>query len=385
MINVAGDERKSRDARHRLIAWGVTLSIVGLLPLRAVLGPPHMLADWLTFYSAGRLAGTHALSDPSLFRAFQHTHGIQTTATAIFPYPPAVAYAYAPGSHLSIFASFYVNAVVMLACAAGAGLAGARIFNLPASLGIVASLAWAPIGDAVTIGQNAPLGVLLATLAIGGLAAQRPLLTAIPIGLLLYKPTFALPLLGLLLIRRRWRECVVVVAMAAVWYLLSVAATGGDSAWPLHQARAIAAYYRADALFNAHQTLSLPSLVQSIGAPLPLAIGSAVALLALALPGLTRQGATEAGAAACMIGLAISPHAYAYDAVMLLPMLLLLVAQAPEPLRTRAAFVIYLLPAIPYVGTWLRLLAVIVLGLAAAWIWKRSLGPLLAPRAGAGA
>lgn len=370
---------------HRLIAWGVTLTIMGLVPLRVVLGPPHVLADWLIFYSAGKLAGTRALADPSLFQAFQHAHGFSTGATTIFPYPPAYAYAYVPLSHLSIFGSFAANAAAMLACAVIAGFVGARVFGLPVPLGVVGSLAWAPIGVSITIGQNAPLGVLLAILAIAGLAARRPYHAAIPIGLLLYKPTFALPLVGLLVIRRRWRECAIVVAMAAGWYLLSVLATAGDVAWPLHYARSIASYYHADALFNAPHTVSLAANLQWLGAPLAVTIGSAITLLVLAIPGLARRPALEAGSAACMIGLAVSPHAYAYDAAMLLPVLLLLGSRVEEPLRTRAAFAVYLLPAIPYVGTWLRLLAVIVLGLAAAWVWKRSLGLLLTSHAGEGA
>ncbi|TAM85510.1 DUF2029 domain-containing protein [bacterium] len=368
--------------RHRLVAWGITLMIVGLVPLRIVLGPPHVLADWLTFYTAGKLAGTHALVDPRLFLAFQHAHGFRTD---IFPYPPAFAYIYVPLSRLPVLLSFVVNAVVMLGCAFSAGAIGARLFALPKPLAILASLAWTPIGVSITIGQNAPLGVLLAILAIGGLAAQRPLATAIPLGLLLYKPTYALPLIGLLVIRRRWRELGIVAAMAAGWYLLSVVATGGDLAWPLHYAHSIASYYHADALFNAPHTVSLPGILLQLGAPLAIAVGSAIALLVLAIPGLARRPALEAGSAACMIGLAVSPHAYAYDAAMLLPMLLLLGSRLKEPLRTRAAFVVYILPAIPYVGTSLKLLAVIVLGLAAAWVWKRSLGLCLPAHAGEGA
>ncbi|TAM76121.1 DUF2029 domain-containing protein [bacterium] len=366
---------------RRLIAWGITLTIVGLVPLRIVLGPPHVLADWLTFYTAGKLAGTHALVDPRLFLAFQHAHGFHTD---IFPYPPAFAYVYVPLSRLPVLVSFSINAAIMLGCAALAGAAASRIFSLSIPLSILASLAWMPIGVSITIGQNAPLGALLAILAIGGLAAQRTFRTAIPIGLLLYKPTFALPLVGLLVIRRRWRELGIVVAMATGWYLLSVLATAGDIAWPLHYARSIASYYHADALFNAPHTVSLPGILQWLGAPLALTIGSAVVLLVLAIPGLARRPALEAGAAACMIGLAVSPHAYIYDAVMLLPMLLL-GGRVAEPLRTRAAFFVYLLPAIPYVGTWLKLLAVIVLGLATAWVWNRSLSLCLPAHAGEGA
>lgn len=354
---------------RRLVEWGVVLAIVGLVPLRAVLGPPHLVGDWMTFYAAGALAGTRALIDPSAFLAYLHAHGLKPST---FPYPPAFAYLYAPLAHLSILGSFAVNAIVMLGCAVAAGIVGSRIFPISMPLAILASLAWAPIGASITIGQNAALGLLLAMLAIGGLATERPILAAVPIGLALYKPTYALPLIGLLVIRRRWRELGIVAVVATLWYALSVLATAGDFAWPVQYAQMITAYYHADFLLNAFHTVSLPGTLERFGVSPIVAVAAALILLVCALPGLARCSAREAGAAACVIGLAVSPHAYAYDAAMALPMLLYGGAVS-EPLRTRATASIYVLAAIPYPFARFSIETEIVLALALVWVWMRSL------------
>ena len=123
----------------------------------------------------------------------------------------------APFAALPLDLSFWVHTAIMLVCAIAAGAVGARAFGLPRGVGVLSTLAWAPITGSIAIGQNVPLALLLASLAILGLIAERPpgsrggRLTAAAIGLLLYKPTLALPLAGLLVLRARWTDVAIVV------------------------------------------------------------------------------------------------------------------------------------------------------------------------------
>src|SRR6185369_8550161 len=114
-----------------------------------------------------------------------------------FPYPPAAAFALVPFALLPLDVSFWVHAVVMLLCAVAAGRLGARVFGLQHRVGILSTLAWAPVTGAIVIGQNTPLALLLATLSIGALVAGRDVVAGGWLGALLYKPTLAAPLAGL--------------------------------------------------------------------------------------------------------------------------------------------------------------------------------------------
>ena len=126
---------------------------------------------------------------------------------------------------------------------------------------------WPPVVYAAAIiGQNAPFGVLLAQVAIAGIARRSLALTAVPLGLLLYKPTYALPLIGVLLLRAPLREIGIVAAMGAGWYVASVAATGGDWGWPAEWAGLIARYAPGDLSVNAVFVVSVPGLLARVGA-----------------------------------------------------------------------------------------------------------------------
>ena len=83
------------------------------------------------------------------------------------------------------------------------------------------------------MGQNASLALVLALWAIDALRRDRALEAGLACGLMMYKPTLALPLIGLLVLRVRWRELVVVAAVLVAAYFVGVAAAAGDWQWPL--------------------------------------------------------------------------------------------------------------------------------------------------------
>ena len=83
-------------------------------------------------------------------------------------------------------------------------------------------------------------------------------------GVLLLKPTIALPFVVLLLVRREWKACGVVAVCAVVWYLGSVAASAGDWNWIPPYLAIVHSLYNTDlgALYNG---ITLPMILVRLG------------------------------------------------------------------------------------------------------------------------
>ena len=194
-----------------------------------------------------------------------------------------------------------------------------------------------------------------------------------PLGLLLYKPTYALPLIAVLLLRARLRELGAVVVIGAGWYVVSAAATGGDWGWPAEWAALIARYAPGDLSVNAAFVVSLPALLARTGAGVP-AIAVVVVLTAFAVAvAVRRAGSVEAASAACLAGVALSPHALAYDAALALPMIAFAASQLAEPARTRLLLALFTVAPLFFVSPLLHFdpLAVVVIGGTCAWLYMR--------------
>jgi glycosyl transferase family 87 len=342
--------------RSFLAVWSV--SVAAAIAACSAWSIAHGAGDWRVFVAAGSLAGTPALLDPP--EAWQS-----------FFYLPGAAWALVPFARLPLGLSFGLNAAIMLACAAAAGAMASRTYALPRTTAVATFALWSPVVYAAAIiGQNAPLGLLLAQLSIAGMATRSVALTAIPIGLLLYKPTYALPLIGLLIVRARMRELTVVGALAVGWYAFSVAATGGNWNWPSAWVHLLARFAAGDFAMNAPFAVSLPALLIRAGADVPIVAACAVVVALAAATVLRRVSAVEAGSAACLVGLALSPHAWAYDAVLALPMIGYTAAALDEPARTRFLLALALAAPLFFVSRSLGFdpLALIVVGGTFAWL-----------------
>ena len=306
----------------------------------------------------------------------------------MFPYLPASALFLWPLAQLPLALTFWLWAIAMLASALLAARIAVRVFGLsvPAALG--STLAWAPVTGAIVIGQNTPFGLLLAMLAMEGLTAGHSS-RALGVdgrpsgagstgsgagstgsgagragvgprsgdgvragarragafgGLLLYKPTLGLPLVGLMVLRGRWRALAVVAVVAAGWYIGGVAASGGNAGWPRTWLDTILGYVGQDAAVNADKAVSVPGLIARLPIPTMLVVAASVAIVALAIPRLMAAPIAEAAAGACLIGVAASPHAWGYDAVFVLPIIWWALAGGiMEPWRTRLIAAAYVL------------------------------------------
>ncbi|HXO17483.1 MAG TPA: glycosyltransferase 87 family protein, partial [Candidatus Dormibacteraeota bacterium] len=200
------------------------------------------------------------------------------------------------------------------------------------------------------------------------------------IGLLMYKPSIAAPFLIVLVARREWRSLAVAAACAACWYLLSVPAAGGDWAWPKTYVAELGAYYTPDFLSNAANAVSLPGLLARFGVPSAIAIGAGVAVLAACLPRLVRVGSVEALSITSALAVALSPHAWRYEPVMLLPAIFYAMRIVPQPAITWlvvAAYVIADVSILDLPGLTWNVLIVVVLFWTALVVAKASPLPRL--------
>jgi Glycosyltransferase family 87 len=359
----------------RVRLWGVALAVLGLVPIDTAL--VNGGSDWSAFWSAGATVGTQDLVDGARHSAWQMAHGV---AVDYWRYPPAVAYAFAPVSNLPIWLGFVIQALLMLALVAVAGVLMARIFELPVPVTLLLAFAWTPAAASAAIGQNATLAVVLALWAIDALRRNEHVEVGLAVGLLMYKPTLGLFLLGLLVLRGRWRSLGVAAGVCAVGYLLSVAAGAGDWAWPISWWSGMQPWLAPDLVRNADKAVSLPGMIGRLpGVPLWLPITCGGAAVLLSLRGLVRAPIVEAACAACLLTMFAGPRVWGYEAGLLLPILAWAIAGGlTEPWRTRLVVV-----AIPMGLFWLVSaytvvsgVAIVVVAATAMWLWRwRPFGP----------
>ena len=198
-----------RIAPRRFWLWAIGLSAMSAILV--IGGPFNGWVDFPQFWYAGKLVGSPDLLDPARQGAWELAHGFTPWE---FLYPPGTAWLYLPLQGLPIAAAFWVHAAVIGLIAVAAGFVGARAFDLDPRVALVATLAWTPTLAAAASGQNAPLAMLFALTAIYGLRNDRQVLAGLAVGAMLYKPTLALPMFALLLLRRQWTALIVAMAVA---------------------------------------------------------------------------------------------------------------------------------------------------------------------------
>jgi hypothetical protein len=345
------------------------VAVLGLLPSAYVLARGG--GDWSVFWSAGATVGSSNLANAANHTAWQAAHGV---TEQFWYYPPAFAYAFAPFTGLPLWLGYIVHAVLMLGLVATAGLLAARSFRISDQAGLLLALAWTPATASINMGNPAPLATVLTLWMIYALSRDREFEAGLALGLLIYKPTLGLPLLAFFVLRRRWRVVAVGSAAVAAWYLLSVAATAGDWAWPVNWWNDSPPWLAADLAANAQKAISLPGLLVRLpGFPTWLAYLAGAALGVAALRGLIRAPLLEATAAACLLTLADGPRIWVYEAGLLLPIFAWAAGGGlPEPWRTRLIVI-----GVPLGLLWFLSAATVVSGVAVIvsialglWLWR---------------
>jgi hypothetical protein len=357
----------------RLLWFGI--AVFGFLPIVSALN--NQWNDWSPFWAAGGTVGTPALMNATLHTAWQVSRGVPSD---YWRYPPAFAFAYWPASLFQVGPTFVANTAVMLALLGVSGVLMARIFELPRGFALRLAFAWTPALAAVDMGQNMPLAIVLALWAIDGLRRDSQIEVGLACGLLMYKPELGVFLLGLLVLRARWRAVAVAVALMAAWYIVSVLASAGDWGWPVTWWNGIQPWLAHDFAFNADKTVSVPGLLARLGVlPSWLCYLTGAGIVLLALRGLVRAPVIEAASATFLLALVAGPRVWSYEAGLMLPILAWTAAGGvAEPWRTRL-----ILLAVPIGLLWIVSPLTVVSGVAVAanaamvmWLWRwRPVGP----------
>ncbi len=365
-------EPTSRQLGDRASLYGVALIILTLIPWFAFTWTPGH-NDWQAFRAAGATVGTPNLLDPHHHFAWQIAHDLTPQA---FVYPPAVAWLFAPAAHLTYVDGFHLNVIAMFAVCIAAGLVAARTYRIKSGIAIILVLAWAPATSAAFQGQFTPVAMLLAVLAAFAMSNDRWLLLGLAVGLLLYKPSDGLAFVVLLLARREWRALAVVAALCVVWYFASVAATAGDWNWPIHYLQMLHGYYGSDLSGNIVKVISLPTILMRLGTSATLSMIAALILLILCAALLARIEKLEAASMTPLIGLAVSVHAWSYEAAIAIPAVFWAITHVADPWRARIVATAYGIASlwVFYVVIGFEPLAIVVLGGTLLWIARYGMG-----------
>jgi hypothetical protein len=260
----------------------------------------------------------------------------------------------------------------MVCLTLAAAVLASRIYRMSSKLTIFMTLAWWPLTIAVCLGQNSPLALFLATAVIFALVNDRQTLLGVAVGAAFYKPTVALPLLVLLLSFKQWKALGIVLVSLGVWFMLSVAATH-DWLWPTTYFQTLGELYRVDRVVDGDYSISVPGVLIHMG--LSPAIGWCMGLVMLlaTIPIVARTSRLEAATMMPLLGLAASPHAYGYDALLALPMLWL---AASRTSLARVVFVVsnYLIAPFYLLSRRLHFdaLAILVIVPAITWVLFKS-------------
>ena len=306
--------------------------------------------DYPAFYAAGRLVTSDMRVEMyDATRQAEMQAGLFPTddldGLLYFAYPPHTAIAYVPLSHLPYRVSYALHTLLML----GALVAALQLVRPMVSvvdrhfeLVAIASVAFYPMYRAITGGQNTALTLLLLAGSWRAVTTRHDMTAGVLLGLLLFKPQFALPLIGLHLLARRWRVVAGASVTAAACWMVGAALLGRG--WLGRWLDSVRLFSDHDALVNKRNAVSLLGVAETLfgvgdrwgrllGGSLALATG-VVLIAAWRCRGRSELGAPMMVALPAIV--LMSPHTMFYDCGLLVLPLAMLLAAPHRHLRAMA-------------------------------------------------
>ena len=326
----------------RAVLGAIVCTVVVLL---AGGGSGRLGGDLPAFYGAGRIVLD---GDVAHLYSHQRQHAAQldlfpaaeARSYLYFPYPPFVALPYALLALLPFLQAYAVHVAAMAACLVAATHIVRRSLAIPVGnrhLMLAAAMSFYPLFRAVSGGQNTALSLLAIVAGFALVERRRDFLAGLVMGVLWFKPQFALTFLGLWLIERRHRAVFGVLTAAAVLYAAGSALAGPD--WPAWWWReGVSSFDSRDQTVNAANSVGFLGVAEAlfgIGRPMALAVGLTLAALTAGIlivrafhaGASTQWHRAGVAAAGCVL---LSPHAMYYDAgLTALPLLLAVVHGTP--------------------------------------------------------
>jgi len=226
--------------------------------------------DYPAFYGAGRIAADGDWDDLyEMSRQVEAQAGLHPAdegdAAWFFAYPPQVAFAYQPLAALDYHWSFLIHTLLMATLLLVAVLLARPMIPWLEGRVVLAfaiALLFWPMFRAVTGGSNAALTVFLIVAAWRLVYGNEPFAAGLVLAGLLYKPQFALPLIGLFLLAGYWRVVVGGAVGAMVFYATGAALQGW--AWGAEWLDSASSFGRLDAEVNGHSSVSFIGVAENL-------------------------------------------------------------------------------------------------------------------------
>ncbi len=291
--------------------------------------------DFPAFYSAGTIVAEgniDDLYDPVTQAAAQDELLGGEDGFIMFPYAPHVAATYSAFTAVPYRLAYVVHTLLMVGALIGA-LALVRpmipLIDRWFSLVLGAAVGAYPVFVGVGGGQNTALTLLLLAAIWRFLHDDRQELAGVAVAALLFRPQYAIPILGLLFLGRYWRAVASASVGAAIVWAINAALFGTD--WVTSWLRQVQPLLEADAEINAVNEIApigFGHAVLGTGSHLALVLGGAISVAVAALLAWfwwRRRFDLDARFAITTAGLMlIGPHTIYYDAGITIFVILLL-------------------------------------------------------------
>ena len=332
----------TRLARAVALALAIAFAVALASGSGAETASGRLGGDYPAFYAAGRLITSDeraSMYDPARQAETQQGlfPGDADEGLLYFAYPPHTALAYLPLSHLPYRLSYALHTMLMV----GATVAALYLVRpmLPLvdrhfELTVIGAISFYPMYRAITGGQNTALTLLLLAGSWRAVDARRDVVGGVLLGLLLFKPQFALPIIGLHLLARRWRLGLSAALTALACWGVGAALLG--IGWLGDWFESVRFFSDLDARVNRRNAVSFLGVgdtVFGVGDTRGRVVGGLLALATVgALIALWRNHGRRDLCAPMIVALPaivlISPHAMFYDAgLLVLPLAALLAAR----------------------------------------------------------
>jgi len=303
--------------------------------------------DFPAFYGAGTIVSAgdiQSLYDPVTQAAAQADLLGDEEGFIMYPYAPHVAAAYQPLAALPYRLAYALHTGLMVSAFVGALWLVRPMIPLVsrwfgATTGAVITAY--PVFVGVTGGQNTAISLFLIAAAWRAWHDDREVVAGLALALLLFRPQYALPLLGLALLDRRWRTVATAAVGATGIWALNAALFGAT--WVTSWLRQVEPLLEADAEVNAANEIAPIGVLHAlhgVESPLALGIGGAVsAVIATGLAWLWWKRPVELtermAITTCGLML-LGPHAIYYDSALVVFAVLFLVDRRHVTVRFAA-------------------------------------------------
>ncbi len=341
--DLLNDPRAKRASVAVLAALGVALLVTALSGSGSTTAAGRLGGDHVEFYGTGKMVldgHLDVLYEPEAQRAAQAPYAGDDGGFLYFGYPPHVAVLYAPLAAIPFRVSWVVTTALMVGATVGALAVLRPVVGVLRTAWwpcLALSLTFVPLFVGVGLGQNTGVSLLLIAAAWRLLHDDREAAAGVALGLLLFKPQLAIPLLVFVAAAGRWRAIGAAALVGAATWVAGAAILGAG--WVGTWLDGLDAFGEIDRASNAANAVSILGIADALTDGATAARGLAVLVdlalvTAVALLWHRRAGHDLSGAVAVAVPAAVllAPHALYYDAGLIVLTGLVVLTRAPRSL-----------------------------------------------------